>query len=257
MNGLDPNLLRHLDAMRCTRCAGRLEPAQASLACAACGKSYPILDRIPFLLDAVPNQTSGGHAEKLFHFPSFYRLKIKILDVLNPTADVSLTDFLVQKNVVDVGCGPFTYGYDVTLPRSIVGLDMSPEFVRAMSEQYPENLYFVADAKKLPFADQAFDTSLLRFVLHHIPGDTAELLREVTRITRGHLIIFDHVRSDVPWQSAVQSAYWNTFDSGHHYYTMREWDALLAPYHVVKFQRTGQMFGNVCQIVLDLTDRTQ
>ena len=50
-------------------------------------------------------------------------------------------------------------------------------------------------------------------------------------------------------------AYWKVFDSGCHYNSLSEWDRLLSPYRVVAFQRTGKMFGNVCQIVLDLQER--
>ncbi len=248
-------ILKHLETLRCVRCSEALELTDNSLRCGGCGQRFPIADGIPLLLDTLDGTTqeTAGHMEALFRFPSFYRFKHGLLKRLNKTDDLVMSDFLQQKKIVDVGCGPFSYGFDVTLPHSIVGLDLSPQFVRAMSQQDPENLYLVASAKKIPFADKAFDTAFLRFVIHHIPGDTAELLREVARVTRGHLIIFDHVRSDVPWQAKVQTTYWKTFDSGHHYNSMSEWDGLLKPYRVVEFRRTGKMFGNVCQIVLDLT----
>lgn len=238
------------------RCGGVLELTNDSLQCAGCGQQFPIASGIPLLIEEldIATQEAAGHMEALFRFPSFYRFKHGLLKRLNKTPDLAMSEFLRQKKVVDVGCGPFSYGYDVTLPLNIVGLDLSPPFVRAMSQQDPENLYLVASAKKIPFANKSFDTALLRFVIHHIPGDTAELLREVARVTRGHLIIFDHVRSEVPWQAKVQTTYWKTFDSGHQYHTMREWDVLLTPYRIVEFRRTGKMFGNVCQIVLDLTD---
>jgi len=254
MTSIEQKLRRHLDAMRCVHCKSPLTVTGDSLRCTACGKQFPIGDDLPILLDEHDRvaQERAGHMEALFRFPSFYRLKFSLLRVLNRTDDLELAEFLKDRQIVDVGCGPFTYGYDVTLPRSIVGLDLSPQFVRAASTHDPDNLYVVASAKKIPFADNTFDTALLRFVIHHIPGDTAELLREVARVARGYMIIFDHVRSDVPWQRIVQTTYWNTFDSGHHYNTMTEWDELLRPYRVVTFRRTGRMFGNVCQIILDL-----
>ena len=43
--------------------------------------------------------------------------------------------------------------------------------------------------------------------------------------------------------------YWSLFDSGHHYNTVAEWEALLAPYRVLEARRSGQMFGNVCHLV--------
>lgn len=254
MATMNAKLLSHLDAMRCVHCSGPLRLGEACLSCVACGRQFSFANGVPMLLDDQDSATQVGarHMEALFRFPSFYRLKFNLLRILNPTDDLNVADFLRQKRIVDVGCGPFTYGYDVTLPQSIVGLDLSPQFVRAMSEHDPMNLYVVANAKKIPFADKTFDTALLRFVIHHVPGNTAELLHEVARVTRSHLIIFDHVRSDVPWQRTVQIAYWNAFDSGHHYNSLQEWEELLSPYNVVTFRRTGRMFGNICQIILDL-----
>ncbi len=209
---------------------------------------------MPVLLEEAAREKQGtaGHAESLFRLPSFYRFKHELLKHLNPTDTIELTDHLRGQSVLDVGCGPFAYGFDTALPSSIVGLDMSEEFVRAMTGQDPGNLYVVASAKKIPFADGSFDTALLRFVMHHIPGDMAELLAEVARVTRRRLVIFDHVRSDVPWQRSVQTTYWNLFDSGHHYNTVGEWEQLLRPYRVLESRRSGRMFGNVCHIVLDL-----
>lgn len=209
---------------------------------------------MPCLLDRKDRigQEASGHMEALFRFPTFYRLKHDLLRHLNKTEDLDLTEFLSRRSVLDVGCGPFSYGFDTDLPASLVGLDLSSEFVRAMAAKDPESLYIVSSAKNIPFADNTFDTALLRFVIHHIPGDTAELLREVARVTRRHIVIFDHVRSDVPWKRFVQMAYWNAFDSGHHYHSVEEWEALMRPYRVMASNRSGLMFGNVCKIVLDL-----
>ena len=254
MATLDAKLLDYLDAMRCVRCGGQLKLAETFLRCAACSHQFPIADGVPLILDDQDRaeRPTAGHMEALFRFPSLYRMKINLLRRLNTTAELTLAHFLQQKRVVDVGCGPFIYGYDATLPRSIVGLDLSAEFVRAIGDRDPANLYVVANARKIPFADKTFDIAFLCFVIHHVPGDTAPLLHEVARVTRNHLIIFDHVRSDVAWKRNVQTAYWNLLDSGHHYNTLGEWDELLRPYCVVEFLRTGRMFGNVCEIVLDL-----
>ena len=247
-------LQRHLDQRHGVGCGGRLQLVWDALRCAECGEGFPIQDGAPFLIDSADRagQKLSGHMEALFRFPAFYQVKIRLLLMLNKTNDVSLTDLLRGKSVLDVGCGPFIYGYDSTLPSSLVGIDLSPQFVHAMSRRDQRNLFMVANARKIPFASKSFDVSFLRYVIHHIPGDTATLLTEVARVTREHLVIFDHVRSDVPWKEAIQSTYWKTFDSGHHYNTRREWDELLRPYRVAAFQRTGRMFGNVCQIILDL-----
>ena len=259
LTSLDVKLRRHLQTLRCVVCADRLDLTDDNLRCVGCGQQVPIVEGVPFLIanGGQISQALGGHMEALFRFPVFYQAKIKLLGLLNTTDDLDLKSYLDQKSVIDVGCGSFIYGYDSTLPRSIVGIDLVPQSVRVITKSDPANLYAVADAKKIPFADKSYDTALLRFVIHHVPGDTAELLREVARVTQSYLIIFDHVRSDVPWQRSLQTTYWRTFDSGFHYNTMSEWDELLRPYRVVAFRRTGKMFGNVCQIILDLRQSAQ
>lgn len=245
------------EALRCVVCHGPLRFVESGLCCEKCGEIFSVHDGVPYLVD--PKDTGGqalaGHMEALFRFPAFYRFKIRLLLKLNRTNDLNLTEYLNGQRVLDVGCGPFIYGYDATLAHSIMGMDLSPQFAHAMANHDPRNLYIVANAKRIPCADRSFDVSFLRYVIHHIPGDTAELLAEVARVTRNYLIIFDHVRSDVPWQRNIQSTYWQMFDSGHHYNLRSEWDHLLQPYRVATFHQTGRMFGNICQIVVDLRER--
>lgn len=201
-------------------------------------------------------QTTKFGAAGLFSRPLLYRTKVNLLLRLNKTDDISVEQLLLGKSVLDVGCGPFTYGYDTKLPGSITGIDLSPQFVQSMSAQDPNNFYMVASAGKIPYADKSFDVSLLRYILHHIPDHTENILREVARVTRGQILIIDHVRSEFFLQSKIQAAYWTVFDGGHHYYSIREWDRLLAPFTVTTFRRTGKMFGNICQIILQSTEST-
>jgi SAM-dependent methyltransferase len=249
-------LRHHLDTLICVRCGAKLEFVPPDLRCTACKREFAMDRGIPILLEdeGRATQQAAGPAESLFRFPSIYRLKHDLLQHLNKTNPIELSDHLRGQRVLDVGCGPFSYGYDRSLPRSIAGLDLSPEFVQASAREYGDSFHLVASANRIPFADKTFDTALLRFVIHHIPGDTRQLLREVARVTRRRLIIFDHVRSDLPWQSSVQTTYWKMFDSGHHYNTVAEWEELLRPYRVLESRRSGLMFGNVCHIALDLED---
>lgn len=248
---------QYQEVLRCVACGGGLQFADAGLRCEKCGEIFPVRDGVPYLIDRknASSQALAGHMEALFRFPAFYRFKIQLLLKLNRTDDLPLAGYLEGKRVLDVGCGPFIYGYDATLAHSILGMDLSPPFAHAMAKHDPRNLYVVANAKHIPCADRAFDVSFLRYVIHHIPGDTAGLLAEVARATREYLIIFDHVRSDVPWQRSIQSTYWQMFDSGHHYNLRREWEQLLRPYRVAAFHQTGRMFGNICQIIVDLRER--
>ena len=53
----------------------------------------------------------------------------------------------------------------------------------------------VFDGKTIPYPDKAFDTTLIIFVLHHVPNPVASL-REVMRVTSSDIILCeDWVRS--------------------------------------------------------------
>ena len=68
-------------------------------------------------------QTTKLGAEALFTKPLLYKAKINLLLRLNKTDDISVDNILLGKAVLDIGCGPFTYGYDTKLPASITGIE--------------------------------------------------------------------------------------------------------------------------------------
>ena len=247
------NLRRHLKLLECINCRAGLTLDETSLRCTHCQTLFPVVNGAPTMLslqDLRSLQTTKFGAAGLFSKPLLYRAKINLLLRLNKTDDISVEKLLRGKSVLDVGCGPFTYGYDTKLPSSIAGIDLSPQFVQSMGARDPNNFYMVASAAKIPYADKSFDVSMLRYILHHIPDYTENILREVARVTRGKILIIDHIRSEFFFQRMIQTAYWTVFDGGYHYFSIREWDRLLAPFTVTTFRRTGKMFGNICQIIL-------
>lgn len=250
------NLQTQLKSLACIYCRSSLTIVGKTLRCTHCHYQFPIINGLPMMLDLNDFgsvQTTKLGAEALFTKPLLYKAKINLLLRLNKTDDISVDNILLGKAVLDIGCGPFTYGYDTKLPASITGIDLSPQFVQSMSAADPSNFYIVASAAKIPYVDKSFDVSLLRYILHHIPGSTEGILKEVARVTRGPILIFDHVLSESSLQRKIQARYWALFDGGHHYYSMKEWDRLLSPYKVTTFRRTGRMFGNICQIIMQPT----
>lgn len=67
----------------------------------------------------------------------------------------------------------------------------------------PLTLY---DGRKLPYADDSFDTCLLVFVLHHA-DDVARLLSEVRRVARRQVIVVE----DTP-KNALERFAWQKWD---------------------------------------------
>ena len=193
-------------------------------------------------------------SERVFNNARVYRLKMALLGLLNPLPQDALDPWTAGREVLDLGCGPFQYLYDPEAPSLRVGVDRAADAMERADRLYPRSLHLVASVgEPLPFADKSFDAALLLFVLHHLPpAIVPEVLREAARVARRHVLVFDHTRSDVPWQRRVQQAYWDAFDGGDLYRSQAEWDALWKGWRVEEQRRLGRLFGNVCYFRLAL-----
>ena len=94
--------------------------------------------------------------------------------------------FVVGPRVLDLGAGEGWVG--AALARHgfrMCGADVGP-FART------DGAYVVYDGTRLPFADAAFDTTLLLLTLHHCEKPET-VLDEALRVTRGRLIVTESV----------------------------------------------------------------
>lgn len=100
--------------------------------------------------------------------------------------------------VLDVGCGTGVLTRRLAgRPgvASVVGVDVAPpllERARELAEDFEAVEFHVADARELPFADDAFDVVLFDSTLSHVPGPE-RALAEAYRVLRpsGWLGAFD------------------------------------------------------------------
>jgi SAM-dependent methyltransferase len=118
--------------------------------------------------------------------------------------------------VLDVGTG----GGDIALALldrarragrtlAIAAIDSRPEILAAAALAEPrlavtEGLHLqVADGRRLPFGDRAFDVAHASLVLHHLePAEAIVLLREMGRVARRGVIVNDLVRGRLAWIGA-------------------------------------------------------
>jgi SAM-dependent methyltransferase len=94
--------------------------------------------------------------------------------------------------VIDVGAGDGTLGsvFHTYRPETrVVGVETFVRDERWRTGRIPMVRF---DGRHLPFADRSFDIALLSNVLHHT-GDQLAVLREVCRVTRGTVVIKDHL----------------------------------------------------------------
>jgi SAM-dependent methyltransferase len=99
----------------------------------------------------------------------------RFLDWLAPPADARW---------LDVGCGTGAFSQLIATrcaPRSLAGIDPSPEQIGYARAHFPRYQFEVADAAAIPFPDAAFDVVASALVLHFIP-DRQAAFAEMRRV---------------------------------------------------------------------------
>lgn len=170
-------------------------------------------------------------------------------------------------SVLDVGTGPGQIALKLAarLPGwMVIGVDRSPNMIRqalaargAASAQELDNTaaqieFLVADANRLPFADDSFNLVICNSVLHHF-GDPAKVLAEIARVAGGDgaILVRDIARpSRIAYP--IHSRWFGRHYSGKMYrlycdslrsaYTIEEISALLrqSPIHGANAFRRGR-----------------
>lgn len=98
-----------------------------------------------------------------------------------------LDEFVVGKDVLDVGCG-FGHYVDYLCKKGFnaIGVDSEEQFINK-AKRKREGVFIKADAEKLPFKNLEFDTVLLFDILEH--GDDEKILREAKRVTKERILV--------------------------------------------------------------------
>ena len=92
-----------------------------------------------------------------------------------------------RKKCLDVGAGTGRFSkYLLDMGHKVKSLDIVDK------SEFPELNLTLFNGKKIPFDDQAFDTSTLMFVLHHTNYQD-ELIKECKRVTSKYIIIGEDV----------------------------------------------------------------
>jgi SAM-dependent methyltransferase len=113
------------------------------------------------------------------------RKRLHALDWIDPTCEALL----------DVGCNVGALLSDVAQQckaATLVGVDINRDALEAASRRHPNIAFVHADAWKLPFGKDTFDTVTCLEVIEHIEEERrADVFREMRRVTRpgGRLIV--------------------------------------------------------------------
>ena len=136
-----------------------------------------------------------------------------------------LERFPQGNNLLDVGCGPFSWLWHHD--QHPIGLDLHFLYAKAFRAEGEKSV--TGSAEMLPFVSSVFDGVWSFGLLHHLPDRIAKnAIKEICRITRhgGYCVIFDAVLPETAWRGPLP---WliRKIDRGHFMRTQAEIESLL------------------------------
>jgi SAM-dependent methyltransferase len=183
-----------------------------ALRCTTCSKTYPIREGIPdFILEEL-SQSADPELRRMRiidRMAGIYETKLwypLVLNVYGGIQSPSLRKLIeivtsrirpVQGRVLDVACGPGTYGRRIaSASREVFGIDVSPGMLRQgaayLKKEGLSHVHFArARVEGLPFKNEFFEAAICAGSLH-LFTDTVFALREIARVMKpgGILTVF-------------------------------------------------------------------
>jgi len=247
-----------LEIYVCPMCKKVLRHEEDVLLCNTCSKTYPVRDGIPdFLLEELA-QSKDPELRRMrfidrmariyetrlwypivlrayggFQSPSFAQLIHTVSEKVQPT----------KGRVLDVACGPGTYGRRIASPsREVFGIDVSMGMLRqgaayTANSNIPNVHFARARVEALPFEDNLFDATLCCGSLH-LFTDTVIALREMARVMRPGAILavftFTAGRGGILKYRRVRE--WYRRDLGLHAFDLPELEQYLSASGFTDFQ---------------------
>jgi SAM-dependent methyltransferase len=205
-----------LDYLRCPTCAGEIQLASVAsteaeeimageLACAACGRKFPIVRGVPRF--AMPETLAADKAATAENFGWQWQHFVQADELyadqfLGWIAPVR-PEFFHDKLVLEGGCGK---GRHTQLAaqwgaRAVIGVDLSDAVETAFAATRElENVHIVqADIYQLPFAP-VFDYAFSIGVLHHLPDPRAGFRSLAGKVKNGgHLSAWVYGAENNEW----------------------------------------------------------
>jgi ubiquinone/menaquinone biosynthesis C-methylase UbiE/uncharacterized protein YbaR (Trm112 family) len=185
----------------CPKCKHVLEQSPKALSCRFCRRDFPIRDGIPdFLLEDLaqsPHPILRGvksidWLSRIYESKWWYPL---VLNVYGGFGSVTFDRLVhavagemeaVSGRILDVACGPGTFGRRIASPsKEVYGIDMSMGMLRrgteyARRDRVPNMHFCRAKVETLPFRDAFFDAAICCGSLH-LFADTVAALKEIGR----------------------------------------------------------------------------
>jgi ubiquinone/menaquinone biosynthesis C-methylase UbiE len=139
-------------------------------------------------------------------------------DALAARVERMLAPFAGSERALDAGCGVGALAFALAPHvRTVVGIDLSQEFVDAARERAPANCTFVVgELTALPFEWGEFDLTGCARVLHHVRRPEL-VMSELARVTRpgGRILVVDQLASIDPVAAIEHDRFERARDPSH------------------------------------------
>ena len=205
----DTSVDGELKIYACPVCKRLLRQEEGVLRCPTCSQTYPIRAGIPdFILEELSQSkdpvlrrmTAIDRMARIYETRLWYPIILNLYGGFHSPSLAQLVSTVSQKvqatkgRVLDVACGPSTYGRRIASPsKEVFGIDVSMGMLRQgaayVAKDGLPNVHFArARVEALPFEDGLFDAALCCGSLH-LFADTVIALREMARVMKPAAIL--------------------------------------------------------------------
>src|ERR1700690_536463 len=249
----------------CPACREALLEQADSPRCEACSETYPIRNGIPeFIFEELSQSqdpvlrrmTAIDKMARIYETKLWYPIVLAVYGGFRKTslpqliATISRNVGTAEGRVLDVACGPGTYGRHIASPsKEVFGIDVSRGMLRqgaayAVREGVP-NIHFArARVETLPFPPEFFDAVVCCGSLH-LFADTAVALREMARVMKpgAPLSVFTFTAGDAGILKHRRVREWMSSKHGLHVFVLAELERLLDAAGFERFE--PRLFGSI------------
>jgi ubiquinone/menaquinone biosynthesis C-methylase UbiE len=254
----DRSIANELAIYACPRCKRLLRQEACGLRCSVCSQAYPIPQGIPDFIGEELSQSADpvlrrmrfiDRMARIYESRLWYPIVLNLYLGFHSPSLAQLVRTMSQKvestngRVLDIACGPGTYGRRIASPsKEVFGIDISMGMLRqgaayVVQEGIPNMHFARARVEALPFEDGLFDAAVCCGSLH-LFADTVIALREMARVMKPGAILsvfaFTAGRGGILRFRRVRE--WHRRDHGLHVFDLPEMEQYLTASGFKDFQ---------------------
>jgi len=205
----DTSVASELGIYACPVCKRLLHQEEGVLRCRTCSQAYPIREGIPdFILEELSRSADPvlrrmrfiDRMARIYETRLWYPIVLNVYGGFHSPSLAQLVSTVSQKvqatqgRVLDIACGPGTFGRRIASPsKEVFGIDVSMGMLRQgaayTAKERIHNVHFArARVEALPFENDLFDATLCCGSLH-LFANTVIALREMARVMKPGAIL--------------------------------------------------------------------